>query len=370
MKPSILSTQYNLSLGFTPAILSMLLSEWIHTDIATYLGTGTGIGIIAVEKWRGKSPLTWILLYSTTAMLILISLFTLLFGECCPARLFPLTIEISTMLPPILLLLNRKKWTQYLSQGHSKLRQRLLLGIEASIASSKVIILLGTLHFLIISGCILTSHPLNDSSIWLLYQFLPPIFYITAIILNQIGIRYFNQFILKTTYLPIVNEQGDVIGKTNTWKLPNSKEIILLPVIRIAIVAQGMLYLRQRPTLDQLSPDKLDLPIEGYLLFGESLEEGVKRLIKQSMPHISAHNIHFSLKHPFIEEGARQLIYLFLIDIENVSFLEVERHKSGKFWTLSQLDHNLKQHLFSRCFEYEYECLKEVIYTREKYKES
>lgn len=370
MKPSILSTQYNLSLGFAPAILSMLLSEWINADIATYLGTGAGIGIIAIEKWRGKAPLTWILLYSTTIMLILLSLFTLLFGECCPVRIYPLTLEISTMLPPILLLLNQRKWTNHPSRKHTKLQQRLLSGLEASIASSKVIISLGLLHFIIISICILVVHPLNDELIWLLYQFLPPILYIGGIILNQIGIRYFNRIILKTTYLPIVNEQGDVIGKTRMWKSTNNKDNYLLPVIRIAIVAQGMLYLKPRPIFDRLSPGKLDLPIEGYLLFGESLKQGVERLMKQAFPNIPVHNIHFNLKHPFIQEHTRQLVYLFLIEIENESFLQPTRNKAGKFWTLRQVDLNLKQHLFSNCLEYEYECLKEVICTREKYKES
>ena len=43
----ILSSAFNMSMGFIPVIISILLCEFITQDTAIYIGTG--IGIIAVS---------------------------------------------------------------------------------------------------------------------------------------------------------------------------------------------------------------------------------------------------------------------------------------------------------------------------------
>ena len=64
-----------------------------------------------------------------------------------------------------------------------------------------------------------------------------------------------------------------------------------------------------------------------------------------------------------------RLIYLFLIEIEDENLLRDKQTRDGKLWTFQQIEHNLDKNFFSCCFENEYEHLKDVIYTREKYKE-
>lgn len=370
MKPSILSSQYNLSLGFTPAVFTMLLYEWIGANLAVYSGTALGICIILIEKWRGKAPVSWILLYSTTGMLVLLTSFCLLFGECSPSSMLPLTVEITTMIPPVLLFLNRKRWLDrpplIPSRRHHK---RYQLGLETSIASSKLILILGIIHFLIISLCVTLFHPLSHTTSWILFQLSPPILFMTGMILNQIGINYFNRLIKKTAYLPIVNEQGDVLGKTSIWNLKENSRY-LHPVIRIAITIHGMLYLKPRSTNCKSEPGKTDLPIEGYLTFGESLEQGIERMMNHFLPNIPKENIRFNLKYHFELPHTNQLVYLFTLELPNELPLQSITGKKGKLWTLKQVEHNLRQHFFSNNFEYEFEYLKDLICTREKYKES
>ena len=370
MKPSILSSQYNLSLGFTPAVCSMLLYEWVDANLAVYLGTALGICIILIEKWRGKAPVSWLLLYSTTGILLLLSAFSLLFGECSPTSLLPLTVEIIVMIPPVLFILNRNRWMKRSSVFPSKRQQkRYQLGLEASIASAKLIVILGAIHFLIISLSVMLSHPLHATTSWILFELSPPLLFITSMILNQIEISYFNRLEKKATYLPIVNEQGDVIGKTSIWNLKENSQY-LHPVIRIAITMHGMLYLKPRPTNNLLEPGKTDLPIEGYLTFGESLEQGIERMLNHLLPNIPKQNIRFNLKYHFELPHTNRLVYLFSLDLPNELPLKSIHAKDGKLWTLKQVEHNLKQHFFSNCFEYEFEHLKDFICTGEKYKES
>ena len=46
-----------------------------------------------------------------------------------------------------------------------------------------------------------------------------------------------------TEYVPIVNTQGDVIGKTMAMEALNYKNTYINPVIRIAVASHGMLFL-------------------------------------------------------------------------------------------------------------------------------
>lgn len=50
-----------------------------------------------------------------------------------------------------------------------------------------------------------------------------------------------------TEYVPIVNTQGDVIGKTMAMEALNYKNTYINPVIRIAVASHGMLFLCNRP---------------------------------------------------------------------------------------------------------------------------
>lgn len=71
----------------------------------------------------------------------------------------------------------------------------------------------------------------------------------------------------------------------------------------------------------------------------------------------------------FENKVTNRLIYLFILDVEDDNLLRGKQVKDGKLWTFQQIEHNLGKNFFSCCFENEYEHLKDVICTREKYKE-
>ena len=42
-KQKVLSSKFNMSLGYIPVIISIILCEFIMQDIAIYIGTGVGL---------------------------------------------------------------------------------------------------------------------------------------------------------------------------------------------------------------------------------------------------------------------------------------------------------------------------------------
>lgn len=99
-------------------------------------------------------------------------------------------------------------------------------GAEAAIVSSRVILIISLLHFLIIFLAVLVSYPLGDTTRHILFYVAPPLVFISGILFNQFGIFYFNIVMNHTVFVPIVNTKGDVMGKAIASEAINRKTTI------------------------------------------------------------------------------------------------------------------------------------------------
>lgn len=73
-KQRILSSKFNMSLGYIPVIISIILCEFIIQDIAIYIGAGVGV-LSSIYMWQRKGPhIPQFILYSTTGMLLLLTI--------------------------------------------------------------------------------------------------------------------------------------------------------------------------------------------------------------------------------------------------------------------------------------------------------
>ena len=369
-KKGVLSSKFNMSLGFIPVIVSIVLCEFTTQDISIYIGAGVGVLYSLYTIWGKGAKIPNFLLYCTTGMLLLLTFTTLLFGDCSSHEMLPLTLEISALIPIVVIFLNRKRFLAHqISQSKKCSKQLFAQGAESAIVSTRVTIIIAFLHFFAIFIAILLPGPLSETSRDVLFRYCPPAVFLLSILCNQFGILYLNIMMKHTAFVPIVNTKGDVIGRSLAVDAINRKNEYINPVIRIAVSHNGMLYLRPRPQRCMLDAGKTDVPLECYLLYGETLEQAIVRLVKQSFPQAPIQDLQFNIMYHFENKVTNRLIYLFLIEIEDENLLRDKQTRDGKLWTFQQIEHNLDKNFFSCCFENEYEHLKDVIYTREKYKE-
>ena len=368
----ILSSAFNMSLGFIPVIISILLCEFITQDTAIYIGTGISIVSIYLSYRRKGALLPNFILDISAGILSLLALATFIPGDYIPAGALPLTLEVSILIPMLILYMHKKRFINHFLKQIGSCNKRLYAqGAEAAIVSARIALILGTLHFIAISATLTLQNPLSHTSALVLYKVSPPAVFIMSILLNQVAIRFFNRLMSHTEYVPIVNTKGDVIGKTLAIEAINYKNTYINPVIRIAISTHGMLFLCDRPSTAILDKNKTDIPLECYLRFGATLSEGVNRLLANAFPHAKESiQPEFNIVYHFENEVTNRLIYLFIADINDDSILCTPRFKNSKLWSFRQIEENLGKGFFSSCFEDEYEHLKSVIYIREKYKES
>ena len=83
--------------------------------------------------------------------------------------------------------------------------------------------------------------------------------------------------------LPVVNEQGEVTGKT-TRKEAHGKLRPLHPVVHLHVFnSRGELYLQKRPQWKDVQPGKWDTATGGHVGYGESIENALMREVAEEL---------------------------------------------------------------------------------------
>lgn len=365
----VLTSRFNLSLGFLPIAITLILAWFIDQATALYIGTGVGLACCVMHK-RTVCPF---ILYSTTGVLSLFSVGNLLIGEWCPPQLFPLMAEIGVLVPPLIIFANRKRLARRSRPPQEEKKRRLFLiqGMEASIVSARVVIIISSLHFFMLIVAVILGSPLGNKAQFFWFKAAPPGVFLLTIAINQLGIIYFNRLVKRLTFIPVITEKGEVTGRETIQEATTPDNHHLHPMVRIAVASHGMLYLLPRPQALLSESGKTDLLMESYVLYGESVKQCTERMLRKTCPAISTDKLHFNLTYHYEQDSENRLVYLFTLDLDNdESLLCCDCIKGGKLWTLSQIEDNLGKNFFSCYLEYEYEYLKDIICTREIYKVS
>ncbi len=363
----VLSSKYNFSLGFIPAVIAILAGTFATPAHAACTGAGTGLVFCLLNR-RRSFPL---LLYGTTGVLLLLAaVFWLLPCPSLPDKDLPLLFEAALLLPPLLLLARGSRWAAHTSSGN-KGRQRILQqSAEAAIVSARILFILAVIHalsLLIVQA--LSPQTGNQAVRFMLYEAAPPGIFIAAILLNQAGICYFNKRLRQIAFVPVVNVQGEVVGKKPLLGtiLRSDKEAIY-PLVRLAVTAYGMLYLSPRPSDCFQEAGKPDLPQERFLLFGEDIGLVALKAARQLSPQAPAPR--FNFRYYYRDNDSNRLVYLFILDLTEAQYQHSRLNRTGKLWPLRQIEQNLGTGYFSKYLEQEFAALRDIIYTRERYKES
>jgi len=158
-------------------------------------------------------------------------------------------------------------------------------------------------------------------------------------------------------WLPVVEEDGKIIGKAPR-SLCHRGEKILHPVVHLHVLnPNGHIYLQKRPLQKLVQPGKWDTAVGGYISFGEDIETALRR---EAFEEIGLEN--FSAKplgsYRWDTEIESELIYYFL----SYDFQKIRLHSDevieGKFWSPAQIEKQFGQGVFTSNFEFEYRLLK------------
>lgn len=352
-----LSLRFNLALGVIPGLIAILLAFFIPHEQAIYIGTLISV-LATMYVWiRLRKEPKQVLLFSTTIMLMLMSLSHSISFCHCPDSCHSLVIEIAVTLPAILVIFIQKGLrTHHPTNAEKKHRYRITY--ETLMASSKIIFIILLIQAFITLLCWLFAGTSNEPMNFILFVILPGVVLVAIIVANQLSLRYFNRMMRKVIILPIVNTRGDVIGKCLSG---DSRKKYIHPMIRISVIQNGMEWLRERSDRYAYDKGKQDVLIEGHLFFKESLEQGAYRMLRESFPKLPNDNLKFVNRYYMEYDGYKRLTYLFVLELVKEEKPLLPKELKTKPWTWKQIDDNIGKGVFSYYFEYEYNEHKKIL---------
>ena len=156
-------------------------------------------------------------------------------------------------------------------------------------------------------------------------------------------------------WLPIVNESGGVRGRIAESVSKEMGNKHLHPIVRIALIYKGRLYLQNRT-----DEEVLDYPFESDIVFGETLDSAVDRSFTKKGENKDLPS-HFIFRYVMKNKKVNRLVYLYNCLIKDEKIAQSLRLKSGKWWTVRQIEENLNAGVFSEYFEKEYELLNKTV---------
>lgn len=163
-------------------------------------------------------------------------------------------------------------------------------------------------------------------------------------------------------WLPLVNEQGEIVGKAPR-SVCHRGEKLLHPVVHLHVLNnQKHIYLQKRPMTKLVQPGKWDTAVGGHISFGETLETALKR---EAWVEIGLQNFAAKLlkTYRWDSEIESELVYVFVSRDFKSIHLHSDEVLEGRFWTQKQIDSNIGNQVFTPNFESEYQLLKEEIFS-------
>ncbi|WP_294083629.1 hypothetical protein [Proteiniphilum sp. UBA5384] len=183
---------------------------------------------------------------------------------------------------------------------------------------------------------------------------------LVIMIMETVRLHILDKKLYQEEWLPVVTEKGDVTGRVAKSITKDLKNRFMHPVVRLALIFKGRIYLQPRDHDRLLNPGKLDYPFEKYMQYNHKVDETLRNSIRKECGSDEI-PLRFLLKYTFENEITKRLIFLYVSTIEDEKTFTSLRLQGGKLWTTSQIEDNMGTEIFSECFELEYEYLKNTV---------
>lgn len=359
----------NQAIGLLPLLLFMFLDNFFSYKLSFIIAVLFCMVSLLLYRILSKDKVYQFLLLPASATLILYAVFIFL-------RLDPVLFVYSPILTEVLLVvvlaiigftkrvvLRRLRYSN--APAYKKTMMRTALNEFYFLV--QIIQSVYTLHLFIILFFTMLPESMQDPHVGrFLYRELGLIFGILVIIYEQVRISLMRGSLEKEMWLPVLDDNGKVVGCMARSVSRSVPKKYYHPVVRIALIYNGMLYLTKRGKNEFVSPETLDYPFHKYVIFRHSIEATVKEALgklgddKDISPR-------YLIRYTYEDDKVKHLVSLYVLCLRTEEQFNKCRNLGGKLWTGKQVDENLGKGVFSGYFESEYPYLKNTILFAENY---
>ncbi len=149
--------------------------------------------------------------------------------------------------------------------------------------------------------------------------------------------------------LPLVDEEGNIIGAATRGECHGGSRP-LHPVVHLHVFnSQGALYLQKRPEWKDIQPGKWDTAVGGHIDLGESVEMALKREAAEELgitgftPQPLGHYL-------FESARERELIFAYKT-VYDGPIVPTDELDGGRFWSIEEIKASIGREVFTPNFE-------------------
>lgn len=151
---------------------------------------------------------------------------------------------------------------------------------------------------------------------------------------------------------PLVNEQGDIIGRATRGEC-HGGTFWLHPVVHLHVFRpDGALYLQHRPAWKDIQPDKWDTAVGGHVDLGETPEEALRREAREELG-LTEFCPEFLLRYVFSSPRERELVHVYRT-VTAAMPRPSDELDGGRFFTRAEIAELLGKDFFTPNFEQEW----------------
>ncbi|MDD2436697.1 MAG: NUDIX domain-containing protein [Massilibacteroides sp.] len=157
----------------------------------------------------------------------------------------------------------------------------------------------------------------------------------------------------KTEWFPLVNEEGETIGKASRWECHSGSKQ-LHPVVHLHVFNEaGELFLQKRSMTKDIQPGKWDTSVGGHIDYGETVEKALRREVREELGIIDFTPV-FITRYIFESAVEKELVNTFRTVYNGTISPNEDELDGGRFWTLEEIASGLGKNLFTPNFENEF----------------
>ncbi|MDR3141092.1 MAG: hypothetical protein LBU37_05135 [Tannerellaceae bacterium] len=351
----------NQAIGLAPLLFAMVFDNYVSYTVSFTVGISLCLLGFAFLHLFKKENIYQFFLIPATVTLILYSVFLFL-------NLQPVLYNFSILIAEILLVVVlaffgffKRSLLANIRNSKSSARKRTLLHTTVNEAYfiAQITQNVYTLHLFILLMYIHFPESVRSTGAeHFLYRPLPAIIGVFIIIYGQIRTQMMYNGLQKEVWLPVLNEQGHIVGSMAHSISRLSSKKYYHPVIRIAVMYNGMLYLRKRNKDEYVSPGLLDYPLHRYVKYRQNIESALCETLG-ALHNDESVKPRFMIRYTFENNAAKHLVHLYAICIRTEE--QLAHFAEGKWWTPKQIEDNIGTGIFCEHFEKEFPYLRSTV---------